>query len=150
MNCSQSGNNEQYDSESQKSYVSDSFNGSMTESSSKDTSMGSNESYYSYSQTMLVVNDTQHSSNIGSVGGSQQSSYGDMSTQNSWACTQPENQNWDYDMKSSQSSGASTNSLYDNSMLCQALNDWEMRQVSDSQMCNAANEWEQNKKNSLF
>ena len=105
--------------------------------------MSSYDSFYSYSQGMTVVHDTQNSWTMESAGGSQQSRNEEMGTQNSWTCTQPEQQNWDYDMKSSQSSGASTSSSKDNSMLCQALNDWETRQVSDSQMLNAACEWEQ-------
>lgn len=141
-------NNNGYDSSSNcfNDALSSTYNSSYdasTMNSQRDISTASDHSYYSYNETITVINDTQNSVNMLDMGESQQSSQEKMSTQSSWTCTQPENQNWDYDMKSSQASGTSTQSAYENSMLCQALNDWEERQVTDSQLVNNAYEWEQ-------
>lgn len=139
-------NNNGYDTSSNSfnDALSSTYNSSYdasTMNSQNEITTASDHSYYSYNDTITVIKETQHTWRE-----SQQSSQENtnlISTQGSWTCTQPENQNWNYDMNCSQASGASTQSTYENSMLCQALNDWEERQVTDSQLVNNAYEWEQ-------
>lgn len=140
-------NNNGYETNNSNSFndaVSSTYNSSYDENAHKsqiDTTSGSNDSFYSYKESTTAINSQSSWNNI-VIGESQQSLQGQMS-QNSWACTQSENQNWDNDMKASQTSDMSTYSSNENSILCQALNDWENKQITDSQLINNAYEWEQ-------